>query len=108
MTHYFAWLYDSKSQIWLLHNRKQFVMYNNVKSNIGKIDYGVPQGSIVGPLLFLQYINDICNVSNQISCTLFADDTNIFATGRNLAELTNMLNTELAKINNGYYVTDYL
>ena len=82
-----------------LYNRKQFVMYNNVKSNMGKIDYGVPQGSILGPLLFLLYINDICNVSNKISCILFADDTNIFATGKNLTELTNMLNTELAKIN---------
>ena len=82
-----------------LCNRKQFVMYNNVKSNMGKIDYDVPQGSILGPLLFLLYINDICNGSNKISCILFADDTNIFATGKNLTELTNMLNTELAKIN---------
>ena len=74
-------------------------MCNNVKSNMGKIDYVVPQGSILGPLLFLLYINDICNVSNEIYCILFADDTDIFATGRNLTELTNMLNTELAKIN---------
>ena len=66
---------------------------------MGKIDYAVPQGSISGPLLFLLYVNDTCNVSNEISFILFADDTDIFATGRNLAELTSMLNTELVKIN---------
>ena len=43
---------------------------------------GVPQGSVLGPQLFLLYINDICNVSKLIECILFADDTHLFSGGK--------------------------
>ena len=56
----------------------QFVQYNGYNSSSKYIKCGVPQGSILGPLLFLLYINDLCNVSKALDFILFADDTNIF------------------------------
>jgi retron-type reverse transcriptase len=60
-----------------LSNRKQLVNYNGVKSEEMTITAGVPQGSVLGPLLFLLYINDIQYCSELVSIILFADDTNI-------------------------------
>ena len=60
-----------------LSNRKQYVRINNCSSSLGDISCGVPQGSILGPLLFLLYINDLPNCSNNLHFCLFADDTSI-------------------------------
>ena len=56
------------------------------------VEYGVPQGSILGPLLFLLYVNDICNVSKIRHFVLFADDTNLFYAHKNLQCLTQQVN----------------
>ena len=61
-----------------LTDREQCVQVNNATSDFGTITHGVPQGSILGPLLFLLYINDIANSSPLLSFYLFADDTQLF------------------------------
>ena len=81
-----------------LYNRKQFVSYNGKHSQVGELTIGVPQGSILGPLLFLLYINDICNISDRVSFILFADDTNILISGSDIHEVLNILNNEMVKI----------
>ena len=70
-----------------LSNRKQYVFYNGVSSDIASVTCGVPQGSVLGPLLFLIYINDLPNISSKLSFFLFADDTNIYYESDNLIEL---------------------
>ena len=78
-----------------LRNRRQRVFLNNVSSDWEISNCGVPQGSILGPLLFLIYINDLPQNCN-LNVLLFADDTNITSIGNSRAEIS----LELAKINN--------
>ena len=82
-----------------LHNRKQFVTYgNNKQSNLLSISCGVPQGSILGPLLFLLYVNDLRNATNILQTIMFADDTNLFCSHKTIKELFKIMNHELIKI----------
>ena len=81
-----------------LPNRQQFVTINNSNSTQKTITCGVPQGSILGPLFFLLDINDLPNVSEKLFAILFSDDTSVFLEGKDLAEITNTLNAELAKL----------
>ena len=65
-------------------NRKQFVLYRNISSPLQTVKCGVPHGSILGPLLFRFYINDLSNVSSIVKTILFADDTSLFYSDINI------------------------
>lgn len=82
-----------------LFNRQQYVKFNGTNSIFSKVLCGVPQGSILGPLLFILYINDLCNVSEFIKFILFADDTNLFMSGKDIQLLSETLNRELIELN---------
>ena len=81
-----------------LSGRKQFVEYNGASSSQGNIVCGVPQGSILGPLLFLIYINDLALASEKIFSILFADDSNLFLSGKDPNQLIKSMNEELVHI----------
>ena len=78
--------------------RQQYVEFNGVCSEPCQIKCEVPQGSILGPLLFLLYINDLCNVSKVVDFILFADDTNIFFSHKDFNLLSETLNSEMCKL----------
>ena len=75
-----------------LGDRSQYVTYGGVESSRGKVECRVPQGSVLGPLFFLIYVNDMMRVSRVLSFALFVDDTNLFSEGRNPVELFGWVN----------------
>lgn len=85
-----------------LSNRKQYVVFNGKSSPPSSISCGVPQGSILGPLLFLLYINDLPLCSKQLHFILFADDTNILFSHKDPKSLEEILNKELLGISNWF------
>ena len=81
-----------------LSGRNQFVKLGECSSDVIQISCGVPQGSVLGPKLFILYINDICNVSKLLKFILFADDTNILYSDLNIHNLISIINHELDKL----------
>jgi hypothetical protein len=85
-----------------LNNRQQLVNYRGVNSNFLPLRTGVPQGSILGPLLFLIYINDLPNVSTLFRTITYGDDSTLLYTPNKALtslEITRELNNELNKYN---------
>ena len=81
-----------------LSNRRQYVTYNGVASAMKGINCGVPQSSILGPLLFLIYINDLCSMCKYTTPIFFADDTNLFCSGPDIKTMESNINNELTEI----------
>ena len=81
-----------------LNKRKQFVTINGENSELRELSCGVPEGSVLGPLLFLIYISDLPNISNKLDIFLFADDTNIYYENESFKELEKIVNKELKNL----------
>ena len=83
-----------------LTGRKQYVSINGYNSSLSSIAYGVPQGSVLGPLLFLLYINDLHRAIKFCKVHHFADDTNLLFLTNSIRKLNKLINTDLKNLSN--------
>ena len=81
-----------------LNNRRQFIIHDNSNTSFANISYGVRQGSILGPLIFLLYMNDLPNASLVLDPVIYADDTNLFYSNNYIETLFSTVNMELERI----------
>ena len=81
-----------------LTNRKQYVRIANNDLDMLTMTCGVPQGSTLGPLLFLIYLNGMPNCSNKLQFRIFADDTNVFYSNSSIDEVESVMNIEIEKL----------
>ena len=93
----YTWNYQWLARV-VLTDRTQTTQFEAKISRKVEILFGVPQGSILGPLLFLIYVNDIYRVSSKLNFCLFADDTKILYANNNLKSLESVVNEELKKL----------
>ena len=93
--------FSDKTTKWFhsyLINRIIFVSLGTVFLELGTINCRVPHGSVLGPLLFLLYINDIPQALSNTHAYLYADDTSIFSQHEDVTEIENVLNKEFANV----------
>ena len=91
------------SNDWLksyLYNRSQYVSINGCDSGLAAINCGVPQGSVLGPLLFLLYVNDLNQAIKVCKAHHFADDTNLLCLRNSIKKLSKLVNADLRRLAN--------
>ena len=81
-----------------LSNRMQYIIHNGIMSSLNNIQCGVPQGSVLGPILFLLYINDLPNISPVFKSILFADDTTLIFNYKSIINLENKIKHGIGKL----------
>ena len=81
-----------------LYERKQYVTYNGTQSNTIEMSCGVPQGSVLGPLLFIIYTNDLPDCIENATTILFADDTTIYESASDINYLYRSMNSNLSRL----------
>ena len=83
-----------------LSDRKQFVSINGYNSDLMPVIYGVPQGFVLGPLLFLIYVNDLHKTIRYSKVHHFANDTSLFRTNKSVKNLNKLVNHDMKQLNN--------
>ena len=96
-----AWCLIDRELSWFksyLSNRKQYCRINGVDSNMDNIEVSIPQGTRLGPLLFLVYINDLPCIIKNSNVWLYADDTSIYHSSKDITQLNKPLKEDLKKL----------
>ena len=92
---------DDAARDWFnsfLSNRCQVTCCKNAMSDLPSISIGVPQGSILGPLLFIIYMNDLPDVLDHCSVTLYADDTVLYLASKSITKVESKINSDLSRV----------